>query len=301
MIQNEDLFGGVQEKPLVPAMVYDQGDGIFVFDEDGSLFPILPLAPSGLQTLSPRASLLNTLDGSWLVNFSPKSEMSLDNIRGPMRIEVGDERVRISGDIYVKQAVFEPGPAEPRPVTSFIPESLVIRQNWYPSFPKEQYRWYFRSSGVTYTMRDGKGVLYFKFTRHLWDGTTEEFVRTDTGWMRLNCSTTLFQLPGWQQLTIKMSGEAMIGGVSYNVTAAKTSPYYRGCLVEYAAHGVEEYWIVDPTAETVEQYRLTAETFELVVKVKDGPIESFVIPGFTIPVRAIFDDAENRAALQQLL
>lgn len=72
-------------------------------------------------------------------------------------------------------------------------------------------------------------------------------------------------------------------------------------FVDYAAHGVEEYWIVDPTAETVEQYRLTAETFDLVVKVKDGPIESFIIPGFKIPVRAIFDDVENRAALQQLL
>lgn len=72
-------------------------------------------------------------------------------------------------------------------------------------------------------------------------------------------------------------------------------------FVDYAAHGVEEYWIVDPTAETVEQYRLTAEGFQLVVKVKDGPLESLTVPGFNIPVRAIFDDAENRAALQKLL
>jgi Uma2 family endonuclease len=72
-------------------------------------------------------------------------------------------------------------------------------------------------------------------------------------------------------------------------------------FVDYAAHGVGEYWIIDPSAETVEQYRLTDEGFELVLKVKDGSIESLVIPGFKIPVRAIFDDAENRAALQQLL
>lgn len=72
-------------------------------------------------------------------------------------------------------------------------------------------------------------------------------------------------------------------------------------FVDYAAHGVGEYWIVDPTAETVEQYRLTGDGFDLVLKVKDGSIESLVIPGFKIPVRAVFDDSESRAALQQLL
>jgi Uma2 family endonuclease len=72
-------------------------------------------------------------------------------------------------------------------------------------------------------------------------------------------------------------------------------------FVDYAAHGVAEYWIVDPTAETVEQYRLTAESYDLVVKVKDGPIESIVISGFTIPVRAIFDDNEYWTTLRSLL
>ncbi len=48
----------------------------------------------------------------------------------------------------------------------------------------------------------------------------------------------------------------------------------------------------------MEQNQLSAESYELVVKGKDGPLESLAIPGFTIPVRAIFDDAENRAALQ---
>ncbi len=72
-------------------------------------------------------------------------------------------------------------------------------------------------------------------------------------------------------------------------------------FVDYAAHGVGEYWIVDPTAETVEQYKLAGETFELVVKVKDGPLESLVIPDLTIPVRAIFDEAAYQAALRKLL
>jgi Uma2 family endonuclease len=72
-------------------------------------------------------------------------------------------------------------------------------------------------------------------------------------------------------------------------------------FVDYAAHGVGEYWIVDPTAETVEQYQLVGEIFDLVVKVKDGPLASLVIPDFTIPVRAIFDEALYQAALRKLL
>lgn len=86
------------------------------------------------------------------------------------------------------------------------------------------------------------------------------------------------------------------------VLSPSTEANDRGVKFEdYAAHGVEEYWIVDPKAETIEQYKLTSEGFQLVVKVKDGPLESLIIPGFNIPVRAIFDDAQNRAALQNLL
>lgn len=72
-------------------------------------------------------------------------------------------------------------------------------------------------------------------------------------------------------------------------------------FVDYAVHGVGEYWIVDPTAETVEQYQLVGETFQLVVKVKDGPLESLVVPGFIITVRAIFDEAAYQDALRTLL
>jgi Uma2 family endonuclease len=86
------------------------------------------------------------------------------------------------------------------------------------------------------------------------------------------------------------------------IISPSTEANDRGIKFEdYAGHGVEEYWIIDPTAETVEQYRLTPEGFELIVKVKDGTVESFVIPGFRIPVQAIFNDQNNRAALQNLL
>ena len=72
---------------------------------------------------------------------------------------------------------------------------------------------------------------------------------------------------------------------------------------DYAAHGVAEYWIVDPVTETLEQYRLpeNGDTYELVIKAMTGQVRSVAIPGFEIPVRAIFDPQVNRSALQTIL
>ena len=72
-------------------------------------------------------------------------------------------------------------------------------------------------------------------------------------------------------------------------------------LDDYAAHGVAEYWIIEPSAEYVEQYTLRDDHYELAVKVNAGPIRSLVLPGFEIPVRAIFEEAENVRALQIIL
>lgn len=70
---------------------------------------------------------------------------------------------------------------------------------------------------------------------------------------------------------------------------------------DYAAHGVAEYWIVDPDAESIEQYLLHEGAYELAVKAKTGTITSVVVPGFEIPVRAVFDGTEQLAALQAIL
>ncbi len=70
---------------------------------------------------------------------------------------------------------------------------------------------------------------------------------------------------------------------------------------DYALHGVGEYWIIDPEQEFVEQYILKDENYALRIKAMTGVIESSVIPGFVIPVRALFDEAEQFAALQALL
>lgn len=74
---------------------------------------------------------------------------------------------------------------------------------------------------------------------------------------------------------------------------------------DYAAHGVKEYWIVDPRKRTVEQYvlpEISGQGYELLKKVSIGDyIESPIMIGFKIPVAAIFDEEANRIALKNLL
>jgi Uma2 family endonuclease len=88
------------------------------------------------------------------------------------------------------------------------------------------------------------------------------------------------------------------------VLSESTERHDRGVKFEdYAAHGVSEYWILDPDAETLEQYHLAegADSYRLAIKAMTGQVRSFAIPGFEIPVRAIFDPETNQAALHALL
>lgn len=70
---------------------------------------------------------------------------------------------------------------------------------------------------------------------------------------------------------------------------------------DYAAHGIEEYWIVDAANESIEQYFLQNESYELLLKARNGTIESVVLPKFKIPVRAVFDEDENLTVLADLI
>ncbi len=72
-------------------------------------------------------------------------------------------------------------------------------------------------------------------------------------------------------------------------------------FLDYAAHGVEEYWIVDPEAEIVEQYILRNEEYKLILKSGDGNIQSVTDEHFTIPIRSIFDEQENLRVLEQIV
>ena len=74
---------------------------------------------------------------------------------------------------------------------------------------------------------------------------------------------------------------------------------------DYAAHGIREYWIIDPIRQNIQQFILfspkdkeysPAKTFGLA-----DEIESYVIKGFIIPVQAIFDEAVNVETIQDLL
>ena len=73
---------------------------------------------------------------------------------------------------------------------------------------------------------------------------------------------------------------------------------------DYAAHGVLEYWIIDPTRQTIEPFSIDADTQEYAAlgMYRIGQlVSSVVLPGFTIPVKAIFDNAANVAVLRTLL
>ncbi|MEI6409679.1 MAG: Uma2 family endonuclease [Bacteroidota bacterium] len=73
---------------------------------------------------------------------------------------------------------------------------------------------------------------------------------------------------------------------------------------DYAAHGIDEYWIIDPKNQIVEQYWLQTipvQEYALVAKWRIGDqIDARAVPGFSIPVAAIFDKAICAEVLKAL-
>ena len=61
-------------------------------------------------------------------------------------------------------------------------------------------------------------------------------------------------------------------------------------FIDYAKHGVTEYWIIDTNTKTIEQYILNIEKMEydLNLKVREGKLKSIAIEGFEIEVQSIF-------------
>ena len=87
------------------------------------------------------------------------------------------------------------------------------------------------------------------------------------------------------------------------ILSKSTEKNDRGVKFEdYSFHGVKEYWIIDPEKETVEQYLLDEEkNFQLLVKVSEGYLHSKAIPGFDIPVQALFSEAICNDTLKKLI
>ncbi len=61
-------------------------------------------------------------------------------------------------------------------------------------------------------------------------------------------------------------------------------------MTDYAAHKIQEYWIVDTDLMTIEQYLLDGNTYRLAQKLKDGMLESEVIGGFSVSIKSIFQE-----------
>lgn len=71
---------------------------------------------------------------------------------------------------------------------------------------------------------------------------------------------------------------------------------------DYQAHGVQEYWIIDPTTKTLEQYVLTkSKSYELRLKSRTGEVECVAIKGLILPIRALFDAKHHRTAMRGML
>ena len=59
-------------------------------------------------------------------------------------------------------------------------------------------------------------------------------------------------------------------------------------LIDYAAHQVKEYWIVDPQKQTVEKFLEQNGVYDLAEKLQQGRISSHTIHGFQMELNDIF-------------
>jgi Uma2 family endonuclease len=96
----------------------------------------------------------------------------------------------------------------------------------------------------------------------------------------------LFPVPDFVVEVVSESTEARDRGIKFK---------------DYAAHGVEEYWIIDAESQVVEQYHLMNGEYVLVKKTDEGTIRSFVFMSFDIPVKAIFEEQPHFEFVQELL
>ncbi len=95
-----------------------------------------------------------------------------------------------------------------------------------------------------------------------------------------------FPAPDWIVEVLSKSTTEIDRGIKFN---------------DYEAHQVEEYWIIDPETQVLEQYLLEDKKYQLRLKAKEGTVSSQALKGFNIPIQAIFDATLNLSTLQQLI
>lgn len=60
-------------------------------------------------------------------------------------------------------------------------------------------------------------------------------------------------------------------------------------FIDYAAHGIPEYWIIDPVKKTIEKYLLQQNQYLLEVKLAyEGRLHSKIVEGFVIDLSDLF-------------
>ncbi len=90
------------------------------------------------------------------------------------------------------------------------------------------------------------------------------------------------------------------------ILSKKTAAKDRGIKKQdYAAHGISEYWIIDPVRQQIEQYILFTPNDKQYSPPKifglADEIEGRAISGFVIPVQALFDEGVNVETMQDFL
>ncbi len=70
---------------------------------------------------------------------------------------------------------------------------------------------------------------------------------------------------------------------------------------DFERHGVEEYWIVDADARSVEQYVRNGDTLERVDEAGSGRLICRTVAEFEISTAAVFESGANQKALKELL
>ena len=104
------------------------------------------------------------------------------------------------------------------------------------------------------------------------------FYETDKA-ARIEPDQVLFPAPAFIAEVLSDSTESRDRGVKFE---------------DYALHAVPEYWLIDSDQHFVEQYQLDGQVYKLFQKLHAGSIASLVVPGFEIPLAALFNDEAHR-------